>query len=48
MRRLVWLIRSPGNRAGAELWLGPVGLAATWPPQVPVAWSWGWWRARRR
>lgn len=42
--RYVWLIRRPGNRPGYELWVGPLGLALTWPPIAPVAWHWGWWR----
>ena len=43
MRRYTWVIPTPAGRRGVEVWLGPVGLALTWPPGKP-AWSWGWWR----
>jgi hypothetical protein len=33
-----------GNRAGRELWIGPIGLSLTWPPRSPLAWNWGWWQ----
>ena len=39
----MWVIDFPGGRKGWEIWLGPVGLMLTWPLQVPVRWSWGWW-----
>jgi hypothetical protein len=43
-RPVIWVIARPGNRAGAELWAGPVGLSLTWPPRWPLAWNWGWWQ----
>jgi hypothetical protein len=42
--KLIQIIRRPGNRAGLEIWVGPLGLIATWPPSLPIDWSWGWWR----
>ncbi|MGO9960932.1 MAG: hypothetical protein ACLP50_33975 [Solirubrobacteraceae bacterium] len=38
---VIWVIPRPGNRAGWEIWLGPVGLILTWPPQFPLDWNWG-------
>ena len=43
-----WAISRPGNRAGWEVWLGPVGLSLTVPPRWPVIWNWGWWRVATR
>jgi hypothetical protein len=47
MHRPFMIVKRPGNRAGLEVWLGPVGLSATWPPQIPLAWNWGWWQHTR-
>jgi hypothetical protein len=47
VKRYFMAIDRPGNRAGWELYFGPLILNLTWPLQAP-GWSWGWWHPANR
>lgn len=43
MTKYFMKIDHPGGRRGWEIWLGPLGIIVTWPPQLPLAWHMRWW-----
>jgi len=44
MSKYVWIISRPGNVAGWEIWIGPVGFCITKYPRID--WNWGWWKVK--